>query len=156
MTTWQHRDTSRARHYALTDGPETVAECRAVTRQALREWFGQAGAAGCTAVEDAVLLVSEVVGNACRHADGPYELSLDHTDRRLRAQVSDASPARPRPSGPHRPARSSGHGLYLLDRLAAAWGCLPRPRGKAVWFEIDIPPEDPGHAPVRTPPGEVP
>ncbi|MEV4949034.1 ATP-binding protein [Streptomyces sp. NPDC053755] len=156
MSTWQQGDTSRARRFPLTGEPGVVAHCRDVTRQALREWFGAAGASGLAAVEDALLLVSEVVTNACTHGGRPYELSLDHTYGRLLVQVSDTSPVRPHPHGPHRATRSSGHGLYLLDRLSAAWGCLPRSGGKAVWFEVDVrrgpAPEGPGRAgPVRPP-----
>lgn len=29
-----------------------------------------------------------------------------------------------------------GRGLALVDALAAAWGTLPRPEGKTVWFEV--------------------
>ncbi|MGW0465143.1 ATP-binding protein [Streptomyces sp. NPDC003027] len=134
----QQRGTARARRFPLAGGPGVVAECRDLTRQALREWFGQAGAPGRTAAEDVLLLVSEVVTNAYTHGGSPYELYLHRTDGRLRVQVSDTSPVRPRARGPHRPARSSGHGLYLLERLSAAWGCLPRSKGKAVWFEVDV------------------
>lgn len=134
----QQRETARARRFPLTGGRGVVAECRDLTRQALREWFGQAGAPGQTAAEDVLLLVSEVVTNAYTHGGAPYELYLQRTDGRLWVQVSDTNPEPPHPRGPHRPARSSGHGLYLLERLSAAWGCLPRSKGKAVWFEVDV------------------
>ncbi|MFE5729657.1 ATP-binding protein [Streptomyces sp. NPDC056528] len=129
-----------ARRYELTEEPGVIGACRDLTRRALREWFGAAGAPGRVAAEDALLLVSEVVTNAFVHGGVPYELRLDHTRGRLWVQVSDTNPVRPRPRGPHRPARSSGHGLYLLERLSAAWGCVPRGDGKAVWFEVEVPP----------------
>ncbi|MET9436428.1 ATP-binding protein [Streptomyces sp. NPDC006551] len=138
MTTSQQHGTARARRFPLTGGPGVVAECRDLARQALREWFGQAGAPGQTAAEDVLLLVSEVVTNAYTHGGTPYELCLHRTDGRLWVQVSDTSPVHPRPRGPHRPTRSSGHGLYLLERLSVAWGSLPRSKGKAVWFEVEV------------------
>ena len=55
------------------------------------------------------------------------------------AQVSDHSTEVPRTHGRHRAARTSGHGLYLLQRLSAAWGRVPRGEGKTVWFEIPVP-----------------
>ncbi|MFF5389998.1 ATP-binding protein [Streptomyces sp. NPDC013012] len=128
------------RRYQLTEDPGTVGACRDLTRRALSEWFGAAGAPGRVAAADALLLVSEVVTNAFRHGGVPYELRLDRVGGRLWVQVSDTSPVRPRPHGPHRPSRSSGHGLYLLERLSAAWGCVPRDGGKAVWFEVEVPP----------------
>ncbi|MZE50757.1 ATP-binding protein [Streptomyces sp. SID5770] len=129
-----------ARRYELTEEPGVVGTCRDLTRRALSEWFGAAGAPGQVAAEDALLLVSEVVTNAFTHGGTPRELRLDRVGDRLWVQVSDTSPVRPRPHGPHRPSRSSGHGLYLLERLSAAWGCVPRDGGKAVWFEVEVPP----------------
>ncbi|MEU6163106.1 ATP-binding protein [Streptomyces tanashiensis] len=131
--------TDRTRRYELVAGDGVVRECRAHTRRALSEWFGPAGDPGEVAAEDALLLVSEVVTNALTHGGVPYELRLDRTDGRLWVQVSDTSAVRPRPHGRHHADRPSGHGLYLLARLSAAWGCLPRGGGKAVWFEVEVP-----------------
>ncbi|MFF1477566.1 ATP-binding protein [Streptomyces sp. NPDC058301] len=129
---------TESRRFSLQSGPGVVAECRDLTRQVLDEWFGPRGAEGRAALEDVLLLVSEVVTNACRHGDAPYELRLDRIDGKLWVQVSDNSPLRPRPHGRHRPAQSSGHGLYLLQRLSSAWGWLPRGAGKTVWFEMPV------------------
>lgn len=142
------RGSGRSLRYDLTGappGPGVVAECREVTRGALRAWFGPAGAPEARAAADALLLVSEVVTNAHRHGGAPYELRLDGTERAVWVQVSDTSPDRPRPHGPHRAYRSSGHGLYLLDQLATRWGSVPRGRaGKTVWFQVDLLPEASG------------
>ncbi|MFJ7956860.1 ATP-binding protein [Streptomyces sp. NPDC096319] len=128
----------RTRRYDLAAGEGVVRECRELTQRALSEWFGSAGAPGRLAAEDALLLVSEVVTNALTHGGVPYELRLDHAEGRLWVQVSDTSAVRPRPRGRHHADRPSGHGLYLLARLAAHWGCVPRDRGKAVWFEVVV------------------
>ncbi|HEY9367664.1 ATP-binding protein [Streptomyces sp.] len=138
--TRQDRSTSTSRRIPLTDGRVTVGECRDLTAEVLEAWFGQDGGVGRAVVDDVLLLVSEVVTNAHTHGGAPYELLLDRTGDRLWVQVSDTSPVRPRPHGPHRPGHASGHGLYLLERLADAWGWVPRGEGKAVWFEVSIPP----------------
>lgn len=131
--------TDRTLRYDLAQGTRVVSNCRELTRRALREWFGPAGADGEQSAEDVLLLVSEVVTNACTHGGVPYELRLDRRGGALWVQVSDTNPARPRPHGPHRPARASGHGLYLLQRLAQRWGSVPRgPLGKTVWFEVEV------------------
>ncbi|MFJ9581226.1 ATP-binding protein [Streptomyces sp. NPDC101191] len=150
MTTGEQTPvTDRSLRYELAEGPGVVARCRALTRQALRAWFGPAGAPEREPAADALLLVSEVVTNARTHGGGPYELRLDGTDRALWVQVSDASAERPRPRGPHRAARCSGHGLYLLQRLAARWGSIPRgDTGKTVWFQVVVLPEAPRHRPA--------
>ncbi|MBT2444071.1 ATP-binding protein [Streptomyces sp. ISL-36] len=139
MTAGDQRHASAyARRFALAGGPGVVGECRDLTRQAVRDWFGPAGDAESGPLQDVLLLVSEVVTNAYKHGGAPYELRLDRDDGRLRVQVSDSSPVPPRPHGPHRANRTSGHGLYLLERLSAAWGCVPQGTGKAVWFEVDV------------------
>ncbi|MFE9257417.1 ATP-binding protein [Streptomyces sp. NPDC006879] len=100
-------------------------------------------------VEDVLLLVSEVVTNACLHAGGPTELALRYPagpDGSLRIEVSDPSPAppRPRPSGAaHLPG---GHGLIVMSRLAREWGVLPQGSGKTVWLEM-------APLPAKAPPG---
>ncbi|BAU86972.1 regulatory protein [Streptomyces laurentii] len=131
---------SSLRH-ALTDGPGVVAECRDLTRWALRAWFGPDGDPARTPAADALLLVSEVVTNARTHGGAPYEIRLDRVGRTLRVRVGDTSPVPPRARGPHRPDHPSGHGLFLLQRLATRWGSVPRgPAGKTVWFEVEVPP----------------
>ncbi|MFG2720194.1 ATP-binding protein [Streptomyces sp. NPDC048416] len=140
---------SRSRRFPLAGEPGVVTRCRDLTRQAIDEWFGPRGPKESVAVQDALLLVSEVATNACVHGGEPYELRLDRVGDRLLVQISDRSPRRPSPHGPHRPARSSGHGLYLLRRLSAAWGWVPRGRGKTVWFELRI--ADPAVAPGGSP-----
>ncbi|MFD3663717.1 ATP-binding protein [Streptomyces sp. NPDC058659] len=139
MTAWNaQRATTRTRRYELAEGAGAARECRDLTQRALTEWFGAAGRPGRVAVEDALLLVSEVATNAFTHGGAPSELRLARTDGRLWVQVSDTSPAPPRPHGPHRAGRASGHGLYLVERLSAAWGWAPRGGGKAVWFEVTV------------------
>ncbi|MFE7547904.1 ATP-binding protein [Streptomyces gardneri] len=130
--------TTRTRHYELTQSAGVARICRDLTQQALIEWFGPAGAPGQVVTEDTLLLVSEVVTNAATHGGVPYELRLDRMNGRLWVQISDTSPVRPRPHGPHHAGSTSGHGLYLLERLSEAWGCVRRGDGKTVWFEVAV------------------
>ncbi|MEU6947720.1 ATP-binding protein [Streptomyces sp. NPDC046316] len=132
------RAADRSRLFTLGDGPGVVGDCRDLTRRALQDWFGTRALVGNVAVDDILLLVSEVVANAYEHGGAPYELRLDRVGGRLWVQVSDTSPVRPRPHGPHRASRTSGHGLYLLERLSVGWGSVPRGQGKAVWFEAAV------------------
>lgn len=130
---------SRTRRFALDGGQGVVGRCRDLTRQVLDEWFVPAGPEGRVMVDDVLLLVSEVVTNSCTHGGVPSELRIDRGSGRIWVQVSDTSTARPRPRGPHRPARASGHGLYLLERLSDAWGWARHGDGKAVWFAVSVP-----------------
>ncbi|WP_052499466.1 ATP-binding protein [Streptomyces vietnamensis] len=121
-----------------------VSRCRDFTAEALADW-GWIPADSEEAeerVEDVLLLVSEVVTNACLHAGGPEEFVLRHGDGRLRVEVSDASPEHPRVRVSRSPALPGGHGLMVLDRLAGDWGSRDKGAGavgKVVWLEVGRP-----------------
>jgi len=91
-------------------------------------------------VDSVVLLTSEVVTNAVLHGgpygdDGDVVLWLDSTGTTVRVEVRDRSLARPIVGdalGTGRP----GRGMYLVDRLASAWGVTADASGKWVWFEV--------------------
>jgi anti-sigma regulatory factor (Ser/Thr protein kinase) len=90
-------------------------------------------------VDEAMLLVSELVTNSVRHAElGPDDtiaVRVLTTPSALRIEVADPGPgfdpaAVPAPNG------QGGWGLSLLDRIAARWG-VARGNGAEVWFELD-------------------
>jgi anti-sigma regulatory factor (Ser/Thr protein kinase) len=91
-------------------------------------------------LEDARLLVSELVTNAIRHAglddDDVIRLVVVSGDRALRIEVCDPGPGfdvgEPTPD----PARPTGWGLYLVRELADRWG-VERNELTRVWFELD-------------------
>lgn len=120
-----------------------VTRCRDFTRQALTDWLWPRDP---EAMEDVLLLVSEVVTNACLHGGGPRELVLRHSALGLRVEVSDDSPEPPRRRPPGDRTRPGGHGLIVLERLARSWGAEPSGGafpGKTVWLEVP-PPAAPG------------
>ncbi|MER5206086.1 ATP-binding protein [Streptomyces sp. NPDC002825] len=123
-----------------------VSRCRDFTAEALADWgwLPADGEEAAERVEDVLLLVSEVVTNACLHAGGPEEfVLLRHGDGGLRVEVSDASPEHPRVRAARSPALPGGHGLMVLDRLAGAWGSRDKGAGavgKVVWLEVGGPP----------------
>jgi anti-sigma regulatory factor (Ser/Thr protein kinase) len=84
--------------------------------------------------ERAVLVVSELAGNAILHAGGVLWLQISHEERRTRVEVADASPVLP---GPVDAGAMSGRGLQLIAAFAKNWGAEPRPWGKVVWAEIE-------------------
>jgi anti-sigma regulatory factor (Ser/Thr protein kinase) len=92
--------------------------------------------------EDVLLLLTELVTNAVRHADvGPKQslsVELSQWPRRVRLAVVDPgagfTPVRTR-RGPGEPG---GLGLFLVDRIAARWGVQPAAAGNRVWFELEF------------------
>jgi anti-sigma regulatory factor (Ser/Thr protein kinase) len=91
--------------------------------------------------ETAVLLLSELMSNAYRHAkvspgreiQAGCVLGPDH----LRVSVTDANDTLPT-SRRASPDDESGRGLALVAALADTWGAEPRAGGigKSVWFEL--------------------
>ncbi|MFD0372192.1 ATP-binding protein [Streptomyces sp. NPDC059071] len=138
----------QVRRLLLTGPTGAVTRCRDFTAEALTDWGWLPAAApeDRERAEDVLLLVSEVVTNACLHAGGPEELVLRHSGGRLRVEVYDGNPAHPRPHGPRSPGLPGGHGLMVLDRLAGAWGSASKENGapgKVVWLEVRRPSRPP-------------
>lgn len=92
-------------------------------------------------LEDATLLVSELVTNAVRHAlrTGIPEVGLRIRFEPGRVRVVVSDPGEGFVAEPRLPTASedSGWGLYLVDRIADRWGVVTKDRNE-VWFEIDV------------------
>ncbi|MEV4442294.1 ATP-binding protein [Streptomyces sp. NPDC049577] len=125
--------------WCLPRHPRSVARSRFLLREQARSWCLPDDAA-----ETAVLLLSELMTNACTHgrtASPGREVSARCLlrDGRLRIEVSDPGDGVPRV----RRATSedeSGRGLALVAALADAWDAQPRAHGtgKTVWCELAI------------------
>jgi anti-sigma regulatory factor (Ser/Thr protein kinase) len=88
----------------------------------------------------ATLLTSELVTNAILHTasgtdDGTVTIVVvDVPDGVLIEVVDDGSASTPVVKGELLSA--DGHGLYLVQQLAAQWGYLRDPAGTTVWFHL--------------------
>ncbi len=133
----EERSLHQIRRLVLRDTTDAVTRCRDFTRDALTAWHWMETARD--EAEDVLLLVSEVVANACLHAGGPRALLLDCTDERLRMEVTDGNPVAPAPRPRPDPGMPGGHGLLIVARLARSWGSVPTADGKCVWLEVDSP-----------------
>ncbi|MFF0224733.1 ATP-binding protein [Streptomyces sp. NPDC004629] len=118
----------------LPSRPESAATARRLAQVVvLRQW-------GLTPklTEDAVLLVSELVGNAVRHT-GARVFGLRMRRRRGWMRVEIRDPSRGLPClMPVQELDISGRGLFLVDRLSDRWGVDLLPRGKTTWFEMRV------------------
>ncbi|MFK4687559.1 ATP-binding protein [Streptomyces pristinaespiralis] len=102
-------------------------------RRATSEFVGRAGPE--TAVDDVVLVVSELVTNAVKHTIGWWRLRVSVHRRRLVVDVEDASWAPPVPRKPDEGA-VGGRGWQIVQQLADSIEVLPNSGGKtvrAVW-----------------------
>jgi hypothetical protein len=90
-------------------------------------------------VDDASLVVTELVANAVLHAGGPIVLqlswNLDEQPPSVRLEVSDGSPSPP-VARAYGTGASTGRGLALVASVAARWGVDRIEAGKVVWAEL--------------------
>jgi anti-sigma regulatory factor (Ser/Thr protein kinase) len=119
----------------LPSRPESAGTARRLTEAVvLRHWGMSPGFA-----EHAVLLVSELVGNAVRHTGArTFGLRMSRRRGRIRIEVRDPSRALPCLM-PVRDMDTSGRGLFLIDQVADRWGVDLLPRGKCTWVELREP-----------------
>ena len=122
----------QARRVRLAPGPTAAAEARSQVRAAIDAW-------DVPVDEDvAVLLTSELVTNAVRHAAGEaITLGVRCTRDRLRVDVHDRSAAPPVLTDVPADAEA-GRGLVVVAGLSADWGFYRTPMGKAVYFTLAL------------------
>jgi anti-sigma regulatory factor (Ser/Thr protein kinase) len=84
-------------------------------------------------LDDAVIVVAELIANAVLHGGGGRSLRLDADGDRVTVSVVDNSTALP-----HMRASTmqGGRGLRLVDQLCEAWGTTDHPSGKRVWARL--------------------
>jgi anti-sigma regulatory factor (Ser/Thr protein kinase) len=119
--------------FAVNGGPEAAL----ATRQAV---LAADGTLPASVREDVLLLATELVTNAVRHAGiGPEQslrIQLQRWPRRVRVGVVDPGatfiPARARSKG----GGSGGWGLFMIDRIADRWGVRRIGAGTCSWFEL--------------------
>jgi two-component sensor histidine kinase len=118
----------------MTSTHEPVATVAGQIRRRLRTLLAGWEVSADT-VDDALLVVEELVANVLDHARTRFELIVRLSGSVLHLAVHDGSPGRPqiRPFDAH---ASRGRGLQLVATLAARWGCDPDGAGKTVWAEL--------------------
>jgi anti-sigma regulatory factor (Ser/Thr protein kinase) len=114
--------------FSLPPLPESVQAARARLRGLLDSWGDE------ETRQAAILLLSEVVTNAVRHAPGRVHVTVTLVRDQLHARVHDQSPRLPmgREADEH-----GGRGIVLLRVLSRRWGVQEHPgNGKTVWFDV--------------------
>jgi anti-sigma regulatory factor (Ser/Thr protein kinase) len=88
-------------------------------------------------LDEALLLVTELVTNAVVHAGTDIDVQVDAGAEQLRVEVIDRTPGLLHVDS-HLPSdqREGGRGLLLLDALATEWGTRHFSWGKSVWFSL--------------------
>jgi serine phosphatase RsbU (regulator of sigma subunit)/anti-sigma regulatory factor (Ser/Thr protein kinase) len=123
-------------NWTLPSELTSASRARSLIRRPLRRW-------GLTdLMPTAELLVSELVTNAVRYAQGKIGLRLVKEDqaRALFCEVLDDSAALPRLRQPD-DSDERGRGLQVVSQLAQRWGARRAAAGKVVWCELPLPSE---------------
>ena len=101
---------------------------------------------GFPALDDVLVLVSEVASNAVKHTasgdGGEFEVAVWVTGGSVRVEIGDQGGAsEPRLTDEDSPADAltGGRGLRIVDTLAAKWGHAGDELGRVVWFEVECP-----------------
>jgi signal transduction histidine kinase len=85
---------------------------------------------------DAALVVSELVGNACRYARGRVTVRVEvEPSDALLFEIEDDGPGEPH-LRTGQSIDSNGRGLQIVSAIAARWGTRPTEDGKLVWAEL--------------------
>ncbi|MFE3328762.1 SpoIIE family protein phosphatase [Streptomyces sp. NPDC059176] len=127
-------DGHRVATWGLPAEPVAVGHAREVAAERLRDWGLE------ELVFSTELIVSELVTNAVRYAEGPLSLRLIH-DRTLVCEVADAGHTSPHLR--HSAADDEGgRGLFIVARLVQRWGTRYGRSGKTIWTEQALPGAD--------------
>jgi signal transduction histidine kinase len=107
-----------------------VATARRFVESKLREWKLD------RLVDDALLVISELVTNAITHAASSCRVRLSINSSTLRIDVVDGGTGTPEPRPPSE-THEHGRGLHMVDAVTSAWGLEEVPgEGKLVWAEL--------------------
>jgi anti-sigma regulatory factor (Ser/Thr protein kinase) len=106
------------------DDPAAISEARHDLADRLASWH-------CGNIDDGLLVFSELVTNAVRHAGGATSIVVVHGDETLRFEVHDRAHAVPERREAH--TGDGGFGLQIVGQLCEAWGWDQTATGKMVW-----------------------
>ncbi|MEO3858054.1 ATP-binding protein [Acrocarpospora sp. B8E8] len=113
-----------------------VAESVPLARRYVRDVLVSAG---CTRIDDALLLTSELLGNAIRHSDSGREpgdsvsVVVCREAGVVRVEVIDQGSSSSKPEVVVDP---DGEGCALVSRIASMWGWHEGATGQVVWFQL--------------------
>ncbi len=111
-----------------------VRHARSLIRDPLKRWGLE------DLIDTSELLVSELVTNAIKYANGEVMLRLILEPDTLVCEVHDSSPALPRVLQVDKDAEN-GRGLHVVSQMASRWGVRRTATGKVVWCEQPVPEE---------------
>ncbi len=118
----------------LPPAPDAVDQARALIADACLAWRLPG------LLRPADLIMSELVGNAVKHAGTDIVVTVSRRGAGIHLAVSDDDPHLPNAldPAPRRPGApdSSGTGLRAVHAAATVWGAMPTTTGKVIWAVV--------------------
>ena len=107
-------------------------------RRFVRALLSRTGPYPAGLVDSALVVASELVTNAVRHAAGdPLTIVVSTAPDQLRIGVEDTSTEMPAVVDPY---EGGGRGMTVIEAMSSRWTVQRRPDGKVVWAVFDLPP----------------
>lgn len=119
------------RRACFDNTPDSIGAARDLTRDFLACIPDGVAVLSERAAGDVLLVVSELVTNARRHAGGPLLLDLACTAHEVEVTVWDTSPELPARFA-RDPGRIGGHGIEIVASVCSRFDAVPVPGGKRV------------------------
>jgi CheY-like chemotaxis protein len=120
----------RSAAFRVADRPDEIASARRFVAHHGQAWGYD------NVIDDALIVVSELVTNAIIHARSACDLRLKDADHILRIEVIDGGSGSPELQRPNAHSEH-GRGLLLVSAMCAAWGVDTMSDGrKMVWAEL--------------------
>lgn len=116
----------------LLPDPTSPSRARVFVRNLMSRWGIDEAV-----VQDAELLITEVVTNGVLHAQTSMNVEIAKEDDCLHFAVQDGSRAEVVLRTPSK-GEVTGRGIFLLDRLSQEWQVTPTREGKVISFRLPI------------------
>ncbi|MFI9152359.1 ATP-binding protein [Streptomyces sp. NPDC053367] len=135
IATQRRHPHDRTSHLPLEGAPRAVQAARHHARTTLRTW-----GVPHPVIEDALLVISELVTNAYLHTpSGTADLHLATDEQQLVIRVHDTCATAPAPAAAHPdPEQDHGRGLGIVRALAEAFGWTHTHTGKTAWARLSL------------------
>jgi anti-sigma regulatory factor (Ser/Thr protein kinase) len=121
--------------HTIIDAPlPRTADCGSVARQLLRQHLRPR--VSVALFDDATIVTSELVNNAFLHGRGQIDLRVSEAPDGIRVEVIDEGRNAGIAVCDHRKFAQGGHGLKLVEQVAATWGA--HEGTTHVWAELKL------------------
>jgi predicted ArsR family transcriptional regulator/anti-sigma regulatory factor (Ser/Thr protein kinase) len=108
-------------------------------RQEITEFLGRHGIDDADAIDDAALIVEELLANACDHGEGPIWVCLEWGGESPTLAVHDMGPSFTLPTDAPTVQQHRGRGLWIVSKLATELAvAAKRDGGKAVHTVLPV------------------